>query len=292
MLEKQQRKNKIKRRVKATLAVFFIVLTFAITYLPFMPSWDTIYAAVGLREKTSLDFDPRPLTLSFIDVGQGDSCFIWTENTSILIDTGPKGNGQKIVNTIKSFNVTELDYLIITHQHEDHIGSLEEVKNYLNSNNIEIKNEIIPDETTVMSDLTITPEEDLILEFLGPVCKNDDLNNMSLVIKLTYKNTSVLLVGDAEEEEELSILRTYGAEKLKSDVLKVGHHGSKSSSSEAFLLAVSPKLAVISVGAANDYGHPHAATLLRLAAVGATVYRTDECGTIYLSTDGSTITKK
>lgn len=291
-MQNRRKYNKIKRSVKTVLAALFIVITLVITYVPTPITWDKIYAAVGLRDSTSQDFDPRPLTVSFIDVGQGDSCFIWTENTTILIDTGPEDNANKILSVIKGFNATEIDYLIITHNHSDHIGSLDELRNLLEKNNIEIKNEIIPDETTIMSDLTLTLEDDLTLEFLGPVYRDaENLNNMSLVTKLTYKETSFLLTGDAEEEEELSLLRTYGAEKLNSDVLKVGHHGSTNSSSEAFLSAVTPTIAVISVGEDNDYGHPHSKTLERLDTVGATVYRTDECGTIYLTTDGTKITK-
>ena len=138
-----------------------------------------------------------------------------------------------------------------------------------------------------MSGMTQT-FNDITLEFLGPIYLSDNLNNMSLVIKLTYKNKTFLFMADAESEEEANLIRQY-KENLKADVIKVGHHGSDSSSSLDFLTLVQPEYAVISVGKDNDYGHPHQATLNALQQVGAKVYRTDRDGTIVCTTDGEEI---
>ncbi len=276
------RKTAIKT-IKILAAVLLVIFTLAIEYLPGTPSWDDIYAAAGLRTKTIKDFSLSDLTVVYLDVGQGDCEFIYTKDTAILIDTGPYGNAQKIKDLLRDFGLTKINYLIITHQHDDHIGSLPDLEQM-----VEIENRIIPDENTKMSGITLTlpvdGDEDMTLQFLGPVYKNDSLNNMSLVIKLTYKETSFLFTGDAEADEEGTLLRTYDAEVLRSDVLKVGHHGSDSSSTPAFVSAVAPRYAVISVGADNDYGHPCQSVLTTLQ--NTEIHRTDLEGTIICTTDG------
>ncbi|MDO5448750.1 MAG: ComEC/Rec2 family competence protein [Clostridia bacterium] len=249
--------------------------------MPF--TWDDIYAAVGLYQEKLNNQELLDLTVTFIDVGQGDSILIHTKDTNILIDTGPKGNAQNIYNVIRALNIEKLDYLIITHRHDDHKGSLDDLRKL-----VSIDQEIIPTNETKMVGISQNIN-DLTLEFLGPVYISDNLNNMSLVIKLTYKNVSFLLMGDAESEEEANLIRTYNAETLKADVLKVGHHGSDSSSSEAFLNVVQPSYAVISVGADNEFGHPHEQTLDNLNQVNAKLYRTDRDGTILCTTDGEKI---
>ncbi len=275
------KKRKNVKIIKRTTAAIFIILTLAITYLPLPVTWDDIYAAVGLRlPKGNLDL--LDLTIIFIDVGQGDSILIHSDTTNILIDTGPEGNAQNIKNTLNQFDVTEINYLIITHQHDDHIGSLEQLRRL-----IPIDNEIIPEQNAKMSGMSQT-FNDITLEFLGPIYISDNLNNMSLVIKLTYKNKTFLFMADAESEEEANLIRQYN-QGLKADVLKVGHHGSDSSSSLDFLTLVQPQYAVISVGKDNDYGHPHGATLNALQEVGAKVFRTDRDGTILCTTDGEKI---
>lgn len=270
-------------KLKIIATALILIASLAITYLPFFPTWDDIYAAVGIQSKYTdkLDFNPEPLTVSFIDVGQGDSIFIWTKNVSVLIDTGPEGNATRIVNYIEQFKVNQIDYLIITHNHDDHTGSL-----YQLEKQITIKNKIIPDKNTTINQMTLTLDTDLTLTFLGPIYESENENNMSLVTLLKYKDTSFLLMGDAEADEELSLLRTYP--DLHADVLKVGHHGSSSSTTPELLNAVQPKYAVISVGVGNDYGHPNKRTLKNLQNI--TTYRTDQNGTIAATSDGHTIT--
>ncbi|NLL62796.1 MAG: MBL fold metallo-hydrolase [Ruminococcaceae bacterium] len=271
------------KHIKLILLILFVLLTIFISLeLPGIPTWQQMYAAVGLstNNETELHFTPKELTVSAIDVGQGDSFFILINETSILIDTGPEGNGEKIVNYLKLYGVEELDYLIITHNHDDHNGSLRELKK-----RIAIKNLLIPDETINITGMTLNISG-ATLEFLGPISKSKNLNNMSLIIKLTYMEVSVLFTGDAEQDEELSLLRVYPSEKLKADILKVSHHGSETSSVSAFIAAVSPRIALISCGKDNEHGHPSQVTLDTLANVGAEIYRTDKDGTIVITTDG------
>ena len=265
-----------KDRLKPIAAIVCIILTLAITYIPFLPDWDDIYVAVGLRSeyREKLDFDPQPLTVSFIDVGQGDSIFIWTKDKCALIDTGPAGSGRKIVNYIRQFGISKLDYLIITHPHDDHMGALSEIEKQID----------IDTELTALTMLELS--EGITLTCLGPLYESDNENNMSLVMMLNYGDNRILLMGDAEEEEELSLLRTY--QDLHADVIKVGHHGSSSSTTPELLRAVQPMYAVISVGAGNDYGHPNARTLETLQNI--PTYRTDLQGTIAVTSDGKTLT--
>lgn len=281
MAKKQTQKRRNIKITKRTAAAIFIILTLAITYLPLPITWDDIYAAAGFKLPKG-DLNLLDLSVIFIDVGQGDSILIHTDSTNILIDTGPEGNAQNIKSILNQLEINKLNYLIITHQHDDHMGSLEQLRRL-----ISIDNEIIPTENTKMSGMTQT-FNDITLEFLGPIYLSDNLNNMSLVIKLTYKNKTFLFMADAESEEEANLIRQYN-ENLKADVIKVGHHGSDSSSSLDFLTLVQPEYAVISVGKDNDYGHPHQATLNALQQVGAKVYRTDRDGTIVCTTDGEKI---
>lgn len=276
--------SKTKNIIKRLTAALFVILTLAITYLPLPVTWDDIYAAVGLYSQKINNQELLDLTVTYIDVGQGDSILIHTDRTNILIDTGPKGNGQNILSLARALNVKELDYVIITHNHSDHIGSLDEVKRL-----IPVKNTLVSSDVSKTTNLKFTINDDITLVFLGPVYESDNENNMSLVIKLTYKNKSFLFMGDAESEEEANLIRTYDPETLKADVLKVGHHGSDSASSLDFLQVVQPQYAVISVGADNDYGHPHQATLNALEQTNTQVYRTDRDGTIICTTDGEKI---
>lgn len=249
------------------------------------------------------------LKVHYFNVGQGDSILIQVNNKNLLIDGGSKDKESQLIKDLKDFSVKKLDYVITTHPHEDHIGGMGQViKNFdigkfyapkvtsntktfeymvnqLNNKNLKI-NIIKPG---MGSDIDLG--KNTKVEIFSPNSSSyDNLNNYSPIIKISYKETSFLFTGDAEKLSEKEVLEKGYA--IQSDVLKIGHHGSSSSTSKEFLNKVNPKMAVISVGKNNDYGHPHKETISSLKNKGIKYFRTDEEGTITLESDGKTVTKK
>ena len=233
-------------------------------------------------------------SVDFIDVGQGDSILVCSDGQSMLVDAGTNESGKTVLNFLKDKGIKKLDYAVGTHPHADHIGGLDDVIKGVDVGELLMPNAVT--DTKTFSDvldaaesknLSITvPEEDeefsLGASKVTVLSKNseqsDNLNNSSLVLKVTYGEFSLLLTGDAEKEVEKQLLSD--KKDVSADVLKVGHHGSETSTSAEFLKAVSPKCAVIFCGKNNDYGHPHEKTLEKLEKQGTEVYRTDLLGTI------------
>lgn len=240
------------------------------------------------------------LTVHFIDVGQGDSILIQAGNEAMLIDAGTNESGDVVTAYLESLGISHLDWVIGTHPHEDHIGGLDDVIREMDVDRVmmppkEHTTKTFEDVLDAIADknLTITlPEvgDSYALgsgqfTILGPVNDyGDDLNNWSVVLRLDYGNTSFLFTGDAESTAEEDILST--GLPVEADVLKVGHHGSDTSTSQAFLDAVSPDFAVISAGWDNDYGHPHQTTLDKLMAAQVSLCRTDLQGTVLITSNG------
>lgn len=243
------------------------------------------------------------LKIHYINVGQGDSILIQNNNQNMLIDTGTNASTSSLINYLQSQNIKKLDYLILTHPHEDHIGGADAVIKtfdigtiYMNKKSTTTKT--YKDVLNAISSKGINPIEPALgttfkvgaanCVVYGPVNPNaEDLNTYSIVVKLTFGNNKFLFTGDAQISNEEGMINN--GYDLSADVLKVGHHGSYTSTSEAFLDKVNPKYAVISVGKGNDYKHPHQETLQRLQAKGIPVYRTDENGTIVVTCDGNNI---
>lgn len=247
-----------------------------------------------------------PLIVSFINVGQGDSILIQSPNgKNMLIDAGGSTTQTYVHNYLKGKNIKKIDVLVATHPHSDHIGGMEYIIDNFDIGLIYMPKATTSTKTyedlltkikskdllinTAKAGVTIDLDKDLIIKMIAPIGTSYEyLNDYSAVIKITYKNTSFLFVGDAQNESEQEML--ISGVNLKSDVLKVGHHGSSTTTSVNFLNAVSPKFAVISVGKENSYGHPSQSTLDKLNAYGVSVYRTDESGTIVLTSDGQNLT--
>lgn len=247
----------------------------------------------------------KKLKVHFIDVGQADSILIQTpDGKSMLIDAGNNADGQAVVSYLKGQGVSKIDILVGTHPHEDHIGGMDNVINSFEIGQIYMPKvshttKTYEDVLTAISrkGLKITSPTPGSTFSLGEVrftilapnsSTYEDMNDYSIVLKMEYGNTSFLFTGDAEQVSENEIIAK--GYNLKADVLKVGHHGSSSSTSQAFLDKVSPKYAVIMVGSDNNYGHPHKETMDKLEAKGIPVYRTDENGTIVATSDGNNIT--
>lgn len=263
---------------------------------------------------TSCEKDKRvssenyPLSVGFVNVGQGDGILIQCEDTVIAIDGGEESSTYLFNTYIKNHGVDHIDLYIATHPHSDHIGAIPGILSMYKAKTFMLPsfNELNMPATKLYEKLLTSIDENgcevlsptpgetytfgsLTLDFYAPLEETENYNNMSLVFKLTYGNTAFLFTGDAEKESENLILKS-GAE-INADVLKVGHHGSSSSCSAAFINAVSPDIAVISCGKDNDYGHPHKETINELENYGAEIYRTDADGTIILYSDGNNIIK-
>ena len=248
------------------------------------------------------DAPPGALKVHFIDVGQGDSALIQTpEGNTILIDGGPISSGPGLVSYLKNNNISKINIMVATHPHADHIGGLINVLNNFEVDNI-IDSGVSHTTNTYMNYLRTLQSKDInfvnwdvgqsfdvgndiTMKIIGPTSKSSDLNNCSIVILLSYKDSRFLFTGDAESGEEAKILKA--GYEVNADVLKVGHHGSSTSCCDNFLNAVKPSVAIISCGAANSYGHPHDTILAALAGIGAEIYRTDSSGTIVIESDGN-----
>lgn len=242
------------------------------------------------------------LVAHFIDVGQGDANFIELPNgETMLIDAGIQSSGDDIIEYIENLGYTDIDYVVSTHPHADHIGGMALVIEAFNVENIYMPKAVSTSKTyenlletiqnrglsikTGRAGVEILNTDDLNIILLAPTKESyTNLNNYSIVLKITYGDVSFVYTGDAEEESLEEITGN-----LKADVLKVGHHGSNTSTTKSFLEQVKPEYAIISVGAKNSYGHPNSSTLELLEEYTNNIYRTDINGTVIIRSDGVNI---
>jgi competence protein ComEC len=251
---------------------------------------------------------PR-LRIDFISVGQGDAALVTSPTgKTVLVDGGPREGARELLAFLRDHRVTSLDLIVLTHRHADHLGGLAAVIRAMNvrlfmdstfrhpSPAYEALMEALADRAVPVRTAERGRRIDLgggaQITLLSPpeppiTGSRSDVNSNSVVMRLDYRQVGVLFTGDAEAVTENWLLRS-GA-SLRANVLKVGHHGSRYSSTVRFLTAVHPSIAVISAGAGNDYGHPAPATLRHLAEQTARVYRTDLDGNITVETDGERI---
>jgi len=244
------------------------------------------------------------LEVFFLDVKQADCILVKTGNHAMLVDAANRGQDNLVLGYLEQYGVTSLDYLVATHPDADHIGSMASVIRKMDS----IGEIIMPDKThttvTFSNLMDAIEEKDLPMRIATPgyvfqlgeatiqiIAPNgssySDMNDWSVVLRIEFGTTTFLLAGDAETKSEGEQLANNLP--LQADVIKIGHHGSSTSSTQSYLNAVSPSYAVISCGTGNTYRHPHVETLERLEAMGVEIYRTDLNGTIIFTTDGNEI---
>ena len=248
----------------------------------------------------------KGLKVSIIDVWQGDSILVQCNGETMLIDAGKNNEGSKVADYLSKSGIKKLDVVVGTHPHEDHIGGMDQI-----IDSFEIGKVIMPETSnntkSFESVLDSIDRKGLKINgavagqtfklggaeiiVLGPVENNyEDLNDSSVVLKLIYGKRAFLFTADAGIDAESDIINS-GVD-LKADVLKVGHHGSKYSTSSEFLELVNPEFGAISVGDGNDYKHPADDTIKRLNEAGVEIYRTDKNGTIVFTSDGDTLNIK
>ena len=256
---------------------------------------------INEESKENLDDQLTELKIYFVDVGQADCILVSNNGEYALIDAGNSADGKKLVTYFKSLGIQSFKYVIGTHAHEDHIGGMDDIIYNFSISHFFMPNVItttktfenvldaleaqnIAFETPNINDTFVLGDVKFMVLWVG--FSKTDLNDTSIVLKGVYKDNSFLLTGDATTNVEKKILDS----DLKSDLLKVGHHGSQYSSSAHFLKKVDPKYAIIQVGKNNDYGHPKQVVLDKLNKMGVQVFRTDLNGTIIASLNGKTIT--
>lgn len=266
-----------------------------------IPVWNGIFKTCSVGEFSGTA-DDYPMTVHVLDVGKADCIFITCEGKNILIDAGETSIYKVVNEYLRKMKVKTIDQLILSHQHSDHVGGMGYVVNEFDVKAFmmpHLKDEMIPtfrsyerllkalDKKGIRAEV---PEPGKVfyigpmkIEILAPLFQYDNMNNNSIVVKITYKNRSFLFTGDAEKESERDMIAA--GYDLKADVLKVGHHGSRTSTSQAFLNKVAPTYAVISVG---EYKNrlPKKEILSRLEKSNVKVYRTDWAGTVIFATNG------
>lgn len=302
-------KKKAKISFKGFLISFLIIALFLtlnqfILHIPGVPTWESVFS----DETPSFSIPTGEMQVHFINVGQGDSALIVTEDKTILIDSGETEYGKTVIEYIEKLGISKLDIIIGSHPHSDHIGSMSQVVDKFDVDELilpKMTKDMIPD-TVCYTDLIRSADkkkakisyvragekleisEGCWIDILAPVSDYDDLNNYSIVCKLIHGENSFLFTGDIETSAEYDIVES-GAE-LNVDVLKVPHHGSATSSSYKFLKTVRPTYIVISVGSPNDYGHPNKAVYDRYKEFNCKRYRTDVNGSIVFKSDGVKLT--
>ena len=280
--------SKLKRGILISVSIILLVL--GIVYCTYA------YSRTGTIYPTPEIFDGLP-TIRFVDVGQGDCTLVTYKGDSVLVDAGTVSNGRITAEYVRMY-APVIDYFIITHPHEDHMGGAPYIFDAVSVKTLVLQTDTVEDEfysqtiakaekqgTNIIylpdpaefsvGDIAIT-----VLDTFGVAY--DDLNNKSLMIRVDVGSTSLLVTGDAEEDEENYVLLNNSLSILDTDILKLGHHGSSPSTTSEFLSAISPETCVVSAGRNNAYGHPSSEVVTRIEEYGAKLHRTDKDGTVII----------
>lgn len=292
---------KTNKKIKLFFYIFFICSIITIFNNNYLNNHKTNNTNIEKNESVNFQINEN-IKIHFIDVGQGDSIFIeLPNNETMLIDAGESSKEEVVSEYINTLGYNKINYVIGTHPHSDHIGGLAHIINSFNIEKIYMPKALSTSKTyenllntiyknnkniiTAKAGIKIIDEDNLKINILAPNNNNySNLNNYSVVIKINYKSKSFLFMGDAEILSENEILTDVSA-----DIIKIGHHGSDTSSSESFLSKVNPKYAIIMVGENNKYNHPNQTILDRLERNNIITYRTDLNGNIVITSDGNEI---
>ncbi len=281
-------KSKLKTIVKLSIAI--IIVSATVLFLLYT------YNKTGTIIPTAELFDGKP-TFRFLDVGQGDCMLVTFEGKSVLVDAGPTSYGAAAAEYLRLYSPS-IDYFIITHPHEDHMGGASDIMELVDVEYLVLSDEVVNDnfyrkaiETAEKKGVNIVYLNGAASYTTGSITIEiadnsellyDNLNDASFFVKITAAGTSCLITGDAESAAEEYALENYGTAYLDCDIFKVAHHGSSTSNSEEFLSAVSPDICVISCGRNNSYGHPSNDVTERIENIGAVLYRTDYEGNLVI----------
>lgn len=300
-MKHKKRKHRRRRNPRDRFELF-LKLTVVLLLLLALYIYDFHSLHAGVLQLGEGIPDPQTsAVVHFIDVGQADAaCVTLPGGEVLLIDAGTNASENKLLSYLDKYGIRHIDYAVFTHPHEDHIGGADAVLEACSVDCV-ILPEAVSSSVTyeVMLDAIAAegcavqyatpgnsyPLGDGSFTILGAYPAEENLNDASIILSFVFGNTSFLFTGDAEITAENAVLLRDPA-ACDADVLKVGHHGSSTSSSALFLAAVSPDVAVISCGALNEYGHPHSETMKRLSVFTDHIFRTDEVGSVRVYSDG------
>ncbi len=301
LIKKEKRNNK-------KIIIFSVTAIAVILLLSFISEnfWNTLFRKTGLKPEL---YKSAELSVHFVDVGQGDCTVITTKDgKSAIIDSGDEIHSGSVIDYIRSLNIERFDYCIVTHPHSDHCAGMSRILGE------------IPAETAVMTeweDENALKDEFYIkytkavnenckhivkakagdefslgevkIKILAPVKKIAEVNSMSLVIKIIYNNYSFIVTGDCTDDEEKIIINKYKPDELRCNVLRAGHHGSETSTSDEWLDILKPEYCVISVGKNNQYNFPSTEMIERLYSRNISYYRTDISSTVVFDCDNNNV---
>lgn len=307
MAKKKTRSKKNKQKGLRSLFIVILLILGAVALKTIPGAWEFLSKYLPfIEEPREITVPDGEMAVHFLDVGQGDcSLIVLPSGKTVLIDASVKDEADSILEYLSNQKVARIDYFVLTHPHADHIGSAQKIVEALDIGKV-VMPDVTTDTATFEKLLLAIDKKDIPIhiakageiislgnanmKILGPIKKTDDLNNMSIVLRLDYGKTSFMFTGDAEEPSEKDMLKEYSEAEFRADVLKVGHHGASTSTSFDFLSAIKPKYAIISCGKDNSYGHPHTETINSLNKLGITYFRTDKVGNIIFSSDGEKVT--